>query len=66
MGRGRLALGPSSCPYSSKCLEGEFCELRVDAVLSSSPPTRKSHERAKITHLRDVLGRWRLLGLLRW
>jgi hypothetical protein len=23
--------------YSPKCVEGKFCELRVDAVLGSSP-----------------------------
>ena len=27
---------PSSCPYSSECVEGEFYELRVDGVLGSS------------------------------
>src|SRR5215212_6148477 len=27
--------GPPSCPYSPKCLEGEFCELRELGVLGS-------------------------------
>src|SRR5215217_6556281 len=31
------SLGSFSCPYSPKCLEGEFCELRHDGVLRSSP-----------------------------
>ena len=30
--------GPLSCPYSPKCVEMEFCELRVYGVLRSSQP----------------------------
>src|SRR5829696_47571 len=30
------SLGPSSCPFSPECLEGEFSELRRDGVLRSS------------------------------
>ena len=41
-------------------------ELRNDGVLRSSLPTSNSHIRAKITHLRDVLGRRCLLELLHW
>jgi hypothetical protein len=37
-GRGRVALGPSPCPYSPECVEGKFCELLNDGVLRSSPP----------------------------
>ena len=33
---GRSSLGPSSCPYSPSCPEGEFCELRDNGVLRSS------------------------------
>src|SRR5215207_6823522 len=58
--------GRSMGSYSPYCVEEEFCELRHHGGLGRSPPARKSHERAKITHLREVLGRWRLLGLLRW
>src|SRR5215212_3713057 len=37
-------LGPrsSSCPYSPKCVEERFCELRHDGVLRSWPLTRLS------------------------
>jgi hypothetical protein len=28
--------GPLSCPYSPKCLEEEFCELRMYGILGSS------------------------------
>jgi hypothetical protein len=28
--------GPSFCPYSPKCLELEFCELRLLGILGSS------------------------------
>src|SRR5919112_4552523 len=28
---------PPSCPYSAECVEGLFCELRVDRILRRSP-----------------------------
>src|SRR5215208_2262295 len=34
--RVRRLAAPSSCTYSPECVEGEFCELRVDGVLRSS------------------------------
>jgi hypothetical protein len=38
--------GPSSsCPYSLKCLEVEFCELRRDGVLGSSGSYRGALQR---------------------
>ncbi len=39
-----------SCPYSPKCLEDEFCELRHDGVLGSSIHLAT----AKIRHLGDA------------
>jgi hypothetical protein len=34
-----LGSGPSSCPYSAECVEGEFCEVELPryGVLRSSP-----------------------------
>ena len=32
------AARPSLCPYSPKCVEGVFYELRLHGVLRSSPP----------------------------
>src|SRR3712207_5816836 len=34
-----LCPGPSSCLYSPKCVEEEFCELRLEGFLGSSPHT---------------------------
>jgi hypothetical protein len=39
--------------YSPKCVEEEFCELRVYGVLGSSLPVR--HQCLKIRNLRDTL-----------
>jgi hypothetical protein len=49
-GRGLTALAFFSCPYSPKCLEDEFCELRLYGVLRSSlrASNPKLHQRYDI------------------
>ena len=60
----------SSCPYSPKYLEEEFCELRIDGVLRSSPIgcSRKFEFQAVTEEFLDagervvVLGHFRVRG----
>ena len=44
----------ASKAYSPKCVEVEFCELRVDGVLRSSPHARNAQATAKIVTLGDA------------
>jgi hypothetical protein len=52
-----LGAGPASraqpsfflCPYSPKCLEEEFCELRTNGVLGSSLADRKKGQKDAYT-----------------
>ena len=40
-------LGPSSCPYSPECVEGEFLELPLYGVLRSSPHPRNHKQQQR-------------------
>src|SRR5215204_3313289 len=53
-GSGRICSGPSSCPYSPKCVEEEFCELRLLGILGSSLPASNAQATPKIAHLSDT------------
>src|SRR5215211_1945379 len=40
--------------HPTKCVEGEFCELRIDGVLRNSQPLRNGQVTPKIAHLSDT------------
>src|SRR5215211_959661 len=51
------SVGPPYCPYSPKCVEGEFCELRHHGVLGSSPClacVSRLHTIVKILRMSDA------------
>ena len=54
MGGGRLALGPSLCPYSPECVEGEFSEVGLPfygVLRNSRSPGPTPSFMCDITHL---------------
>jgi hypothetical protein len=50
--------------YSAKCLEEEFCELRLARVLGSALPASNAQATARITHLGDTPGSRLLLTVV--